>query len=377
MDTSLLDDLFVTRGICLSTAGRRSEAIAYFREAARLGSQAGDSTRLGRTLLNLADALAVTDPAAAAEAARTAAGHSRQVGARRYLAIATLNLVLALVMLGDWDTAERELTPHAGLGGLAGHDYLACQQAWLAALRGDAAAAQTTLSAVTDLRTSEDPQDKALISMVEAFTAAASHRPGDALRHARVAVDQAAAIGVSHAWPLWAWPLAARAAGDLGDAATVGQLLALLENSPPGHLAPMLKSERDLVRARLAGSDGDPAAPAALTSAISGLRELSTPYHLAHGLLDHAEYLTRLGDTEAAEAAVGEARDIAGRLRCQPLLDRAADLTPAEPQIRVPNSATNGPEESLSSGPSRSAHALMSRAGCAQNNAICALPAIS
>ena len=80
----------------------------------------------------------------------------------------------------------------------------------------------------------------------------------------------------------------------------------------------MLRAERDLVRARLAASDGDQAAAASFAAAISGLRELSTPYHLAHGLLDHAEYLIRLGDADAAEAAISEARDIASRLRCQP-----------------------------------------------------------
>jgi hypothetical protein len=45
-------------------------------------------------------------------------------------------------------------------------------------------------------------------------------------------------------------------------------------------------------------------------------------------------YLTRLGDAEAAAAAVGEARDIAGTLRCQPLLDRAAIITPAAIPVR-------------------------------------------
>jgi hypothetical protein len=37
--------------------------------------------------------------------------------------------------------------------------------------------------------------------------------------------------------------------------------------------------------------------------------------------------------TQAAGAALGEARDIAGQLRCQPLLDRAADLTPTGPAV--------------------------------------------
>ena len=54
------------------------------------------------------------------------------------------------------------------------------------------------------------------------------------------------------------------------------------------------------------------------------------PYHLAHGLLDYAQYLTGL-HAEAAGHALGEARTIAGRLRCQPLLDRAGDLTGGSP----------------------------------------------
>jgi hypothetical protein len=96
-----------------------------------------------------------------------------------------------------------------------------------------------------------------------------------------------------------------------------------------GHLAPILRAERDLVCARLAASGGDPAAAEPFAAAISGLRELSTPYHVAHGLLDHADYLARLGDTQAAADAISEARYIAGNLRCQPLLDRADDITPA------------------------------------------------
>jgi hypothetical protein len=78
-----------------------------------------------------------------------------------------------------------------------------------------------------------------------------------------------------------------------------------------------------------------PAAGPAFAAAIAGLRQHSTPYHLAHGLLDHAAHLLRTDDNEAARAAIGEARDIAGRLRCQPVLDRAAHLTPARPPTRA------------------------------------------
>jgi hypothetical protein len=79
-------------------------------------------------------------------------------------------------------------------------------------------------------------------------------------------------------------------------------------------------------------SDSDKDTGAAFAAAVSGLRELSTPYHLAHGLLDYAHYLRQNREAEAAEAAAEEARSIAGRLGCQPLLDRAADFTPAVPR---------------------------------------------
>lgn len=42
---------------------------------------------------------------------------------------------------------------------------------------------------------------------------------------------------------------------------------------------------------------------------------------LAHGLLDHADFLRQSPDADAAAAAISEACDIGDRLRCQPLLD--------------------------------------------------------
>ncbi len=325
---SQLDGLFLTRGIHHAMSGRRPQAIAYFRESVRLATQSDSNLSVGRALLNLSDSLTVTDPTAGAEAARTAAGHLRRAGSRDFLAFAITNLGHALLLLGDWDRAGEELTQAVDSDGLADIEIIACYRGLLAALHGDAATAETMLTALADLRASEDPQDKALISIVEAFTAAARHHPQDALRHARTTA-LASALGISHEFQRWAWPLATRAAYDLNDTAATGELLTLLGGYQPGHLAPMLRAERDLVRARLAAGDGDQAASAAFTAAISGLREHSTPYHLAHGLLDHADHLTRLDDTDAAAAAVGEARDIARRLRCQPLTDRAAALTSA------------------------------------------------
>jgi class 3 adenylate cyclase/tetratricopeptide (TPR) repeat protein len=324
-----LSELLLTRGLYHLVAERRTQAISYFRESARLATQVGDNFTVGHALLNLADTLAASDPAAAADAARTAAGHLRRTGERHYLAVAIINVAEAYVQIGDWDAAETAYTQAFESDGLADIEDLSCERGWLAALRGDNETAGEILIALRDLRANEDSQARASISVLEAFAAVARHQPADALRHARTVLALAEAIGISNIFLRWSWPLAVRCAQELGDTAAVRDLLALLDSYQPGHLAPMLRAERDLISARLAAGSGADGAAAAFTAAIASLRELSSPYHLAHGLLDHAGYLRRAGDPAAAAAAIEEARAIASRLRCQPLLDRAEALTPA------------------------------------------------
>jgi class 3 adenylate cyclase len=328
VDTRQLAHLFITRGIYLAVSGRHLEAVAYLHQSARLAEGIRDSNLLGRALVNLAAVLEASDPAAAAQTARTAAGHLRRTGNRDYLAYAVANLANALRLLGDWDAVEAEVTQAIEADGLADYGLVVLARAWLPALRGDATRAQAILAALTDMRASEEPQDKAAVSIIDAFAAAARRQPREALRSARAAIAHAMAAGISNEHIRWGWPLAARTALDLGDAGTVGELLAMLDSQPPGHIEPLLKAERVLARARLAASAGDPAAGASFAAAVRSLRELSTPYHLAHGLLDHAAWLTAHGDSAAAEAAIGEATAIAVKLGCQPVLDRAAGLAP-------------------------------------------------
>ena len=239
-----------------------------------------------------------------------------------------MNVAEALLQLGDWDAAEAELTQAADSDGTGGHGG-----------RHAASAAGSRRCVATPgrprpcsppcgtIRSSEDPQDQSLTSLLEAFAAAARRQPADALRHARAILAHAEAIGISSVAPRWAWPLAARCAYELGDTAAVRELLALLDSYQPGHLAPMLRAERDLVRARLAAGDGgDEAAAAAFAAAIKSLRELvhalpPRPRPARPRRVPPGQSVTRHG---RREPAIAEARDLAGRLRCQPLLDRAA-----------------------------------------------------
>jgi len=329
VDANLLLDLLTIRGIYLGAVGRRTESAAYLREAALLAEQRGDNMALGGVLLNLADNLSVSDPAASAEIAQAAVEHLRRTGHREGLIFATANLIAALLLLGHWDAADGVLTKAVDYDGLGDSEFLACYRAWLDALSGEADAAQAALAGLEEMRANENAQEKAELAVVEGLAAAAQGQPGNALTHARRALNYADVLGMNAETMRWAWPLAIRAIKDLGDTATAEELIAELSAVPPGHVAPMLRAERDLARARLADRADDPAAGAALLAAIASLREHSTPYHVAHGLLDHAEHLERHGDSTAAALAVGEARDIAQKLRCQPLLDRADALSPA------------------------------------------------
>jgi hypothetical protein len=65
---------------------------------------------------------------------------------------------------------------------------------------------------------------------------------------------------------------------------------------------------------------------------VISLRQHRSPYHLADGLLDRAEYLPGGQDNDAA---ISEAREITGHLRCRPLLGRADTIQPARPRTPV------------------------------------------
>ena len=333
-----LAGLFITRGIYHSFAGRRPQS-GRLLPGGRPAGRAGRRHRLlGRALLNLSDTLAGTDPAAGAEAARAAAGHCAGAGDRDQLAIAIGNLAQALLMLGDWDAAESRAGP--GRGGRRPGRHRDTWPATGPGWRRCAATPRTAeamLAGLGDLRASEDLQDRAMLSVAEGLTAAARRQRADTLRHARAALAHADALGISYEDLRWAWPLAARAAYDLGDTAATGDLLALLDGYQPGragsHAARRTRPGPRPPR-RAATATGPPARRSRPPSA--GLREHSTPYHLAHGLLDHAGYLHPPGRARRRRGRHQRGpRASPARLRCQPLLDRAAGSLPAAAQIRA------------------------------------------
>jgi class 3 adenylate cyclase/tetratricopeptide (TPR) repeat protein len=338
VDAGLLADLFTNRGIAVGFASRVAESAANLEHAARLAEQFGDSTRQARALFNLAEMLNHSDPVAAAETARAATDLARHGGNVLFLNMAVGNEVEALLLTGAWDRADTLLHEFFDPEMPATMAYLTTHMLWLAALRGDLDGAAAYAASLT-MHAGEDPQLQAAIAVCEAFLATAQLRPADALRLSGAVLVHAPVIGIGHVFVQWGWPLAARSAHALGDTDAVGRLLALLDGHPVGHVPRLLRAERVLVRARLADV-GDPGASGAFDAAVAALRQAASPYHLAHGLLDHAEYLIRIDDATGVEPAGAEARTIAEDLRALPLLDRAIQVAAsAHEQIQVPGAS--------------------------------------
>ena len=328
-DGATLASLLTDRGIAHYYANRPVEAAAYLREALRVAEMAQDSSQIGRVLLNLSEVLSTTDPLAAAEAARAAAAHCRRVGASLRLAFAIGNLILALLVTGDWDEAEQAYRNGVEADGLADHEVLRECGALLHALRGDEKSLAAVVPFLDRLADTTDPQ--VLSGSLTATAAVASCR-GDhhtAFRSARDALVHAEELGLRSDAIRWGWPLAADAALALDDLTEVSRLLDWLDDYPPGHVPPVLRAERLRVRARLLASQDDPTAAVAFDAAVQVFRTLGSPYHLAVGLLDQATYVGSSGDLPAAEPLAAEAAAIATRLRAEPLLERARRLVGA------------------------------------------------
>jgi class 3 adenylate cyclase/tetratricopeptide (TPR) repeat protein len=326
VDDGQLGRLFSNRGIFLSTDNRSAEAIASFEYAARVAERSGDSNGTAVALSNLSDVLLGIDPHAAAAAARASCDHARRIGGRSALAYAVVNLSTALILTGDWDAADSALAAAADTDGLDDVDENPAARGILAALRGDVAHAQQW-AVLPRLRASEAPQDRAQSALLDALIAAAEGDDAGTLAHAREALAAIPAIGVRSEFVVQSWPPAIRAARALGDAEAALELLALLDTYPVGHLTALLRAERDLARARLAGDAGDPGADELFCTAVAAHRRVANPYYLAQALLDQAEFLATAGEPGRVDLLVVEARTIAETLRARTVVARADEIS--------------------------------------------------
>jgi hypothetical protein len=119
------------------------------------------------------------------------------------------------------------------------------------------------------------------------------------------------------------------AALDLGDAARAEELVASIEEVPPGLRSPYLDAQGRRFRARLSAEED--VAEDAFRDAAARLRGLGVVFWLAVTLLEHGEWLLARGRPGEAGPLLAEAHEIFERLEAKPWLDRLAALETAPP----------------------------------------------
>ena len=106
VENRLVVDLLISRAVFLATRDRSVEAVALLREAQRRAEDDGSLLQQMRASLNIGDALSWTSPTEALPHVLEAERLARQGGFRYYLGYSLVNVVLCLLLTGDWVRAE-------------------------------------------------------------------------------------------------------------------------------------------------------------------------------------------------------------------------------------------------------------------------------
>ena len=262
------------------------------------------------------------------------AAHARQRGDREMLIAARLGPLGALIELGRWSEALARAAEADQLEAsrwaraeLIINVRILCEQGRLA----DAGA---LLDEQQWQRDAEDSESAVAYVTAEARLLRAQRRPGEALAATERVIDRRGALGVSTSKFFFVEALEAALSDD--DLAKAGELLAIIDASPPGELTPSLAGHRSRFRARIAarrGSHDNVEQQFRAAESIFAGRGLI--FHLAVTQLEHGEWLTAQGRADDAQPLLAEARQTFEALEARPWLERLAAAS-ASTQTQVP-----------------------------------------
>ena len=305
----------LTRGLVLNWQGRMREA--------RLLTQHGLEVALANDLNSVAlrafNNLTIDyglrgDVRGAHELTERMLELATRVGDRQNELRARGGLSWGLYLMGDWDRAEAE--------GLASTEPHSSALAPIRIARGDVAGAREELEKEIAGRPEgweDQTQVRAFAAAYDAEILLAEGKPAQALARAEESLIDAMTIGLHYFSAVI--DFAADAAAQLGNDAKLVELLALVDDMPPGHRTPEMNWVGALVRARLAvlrGEDAD----AAFREAEDVMRELDFPFIVARMLVERSEWLVSAGKYAEAEPLLEEAEPLLTPLRATAWLER-------------------------------------------------------
>ena len=244
---------------------------------------------------------------------------ARRLGSRPYEWATLAEMSYPLCMLGRWDEALGMLEEPTEEQTRSGGVLLSLLQSALEihVARGDLEQAHRVYSLFDHLEGSTDQQDRSSRLAARASLRRAEGRFADAIADAEAAIDAASTLGYGQQGFKQAVTVALEAALALGDEAKARELIASLEEAPPGRRAPFLEAQAQRFRARLDGELGG------FEAAERLFRDHELPFWLAVTRLEHGEALAADGRSEEAEPLLAQARETFDRLAATPWLERA------------------------------------------------------
>jgi class 3 adenylate cyclase/tetratricopeptide (TPR) repeat protein len=258
---------------------------------------------------------------------------ARKLGSRPFEWAALAERTYPLLMIGRWDevvaTSDEFTQEQVDSGGVV----LSVLQSGVEAHvhRGELGEARRIFSLFSRLEDSTDVQDRGVYLAATAALRRAEGRLQEALSAGAATIEVADTLGPSFQAVKHGLVDALEAALALGEQVKAEELLAWIEELPPGRRPPYLEAQAIRLRARLNRDT------AGLAVAAARFRELELPFWLAVTLLEHGEWLGEQGRSNDAEPLLAEARQTFDQLQATPWLQRAAQATPSrrEPETAV------------------------------------------
>ncbi len=257
-------------------------------------------------------------------------GHAvaRRIGDRRQEWFVLSEQSYVLSMLGRWDEAVARAAelPEEHFGSDTGLASILTGLLEIRLRRGDLVSAQELLARFDEMGRSDDVQSHGAVFGATSAVRLAEGRLRECLAAAERAIEGRLTLGLGSQDVKQGYRNGIEAALALGEKETADRLLRIVEGAPVGLRPPYLAAIAHRFRARLAG-DG-PEADRLFASAASQFAAIEVPFEEAVVLLEHGEWLGRIGRPDEAEEHLARARETFERLRAVPWLERASAATP-------------------------------------------------
>jgi class 3 adenylate cyclase/tetratricopeptide (TPR) repeat protein len=331
----ILCEALINRGIHCNFMGRTDEGLVLYEGAIKIAGRHNLTRLRVRAELNAADQSLRAGLPDMVDRSRNVLALARQLGDRGQEAVATGNVMLALLLAGQWNEAE-ELGA-SGTSSSASPEFVFNRLALLHALRGEVPEARRSQDETGAWASSLAYESRMLQHATEGIVMLAEGRTAEAFELLQTTMRDALRVeGPTSEGLRVGWPTAIDAAIQIGKLDEAADLCRLVEERPPGHVGPYLRTQLARARALVAAAQGEQAGvEEGLLGVIDDFRALGYPYWLARGQTDLAAWLIDNGRGAEATPLLEDAIAVFELLRAAPALARAMELMAGPPAAQA------------------------------------------